>query len=234
MKTWKSLILASALICFASCSVTKNYIQIAQTLPNDPEALRIDEEGRYYYQDENCKIVFDLWDEGGASNFTFYNLSDEALILCPNECLIAKNKYTNDMFTEFKNGAVAPHAYREFSGIKLGYKRITDCDFSILPKPNAPSSMSYRLSSSPARFRFYLTYKKSTSGEKKGIDLAFYISRVSNYLKSDILQYSTTMESEVYCENVPYSSNRTYSKTQYKYLFSPATGFYINYSATSK
>lgn len=230
MKNYNAFILVLVVAFFASCATTKNYIQIAQTLPTNPETLRINEDGKYFYQDENCKIVFDLWGEGGRSNFVVYNYSDEALVLCADECLITKEGYTNDMFSEAIGTAIAPHSFRSFSGLKLGYERIFDCDLSIRPVTNVPASFAYDLSSTPTRFSFYITYIKSISGEKKSIDFPFYISRVTNYLRSDIIQRTTESKTTISCENVPYSRTVTYNEIQYKYLFSPATGFYVKYS----
>lgn len=235
MKNLNTLIYAAACMFLASCATTQQYVQIAQTLPEKPESILIDENGHYFYQDENCKIVFDLWGDGGVSNFIVYNLSDEALVLCSKECLIAKNGYTNNMFsTDQQNEAIAPHAFRSFSGLKLGYDRVVDCDFSIFPTHNNPSTWSFNQSSSPANFRFYITYKKSISEEKKGIDLAFYISRVSNYLREDIITHTTEKVRTYRCENIPSSVTSSYEKVQYQYLFSPGTGFYIPYAATKK
>lgn len=230
MKNWNAFILVLVVAFLASCATTKHYIQIAQTLPNNPDTLRVNEEGKYFYQDENCKIVFDLWGDGGLSNFVVYNLTDEALLLCEKECLIAKEGNTNDMFSEAIGAAIAPHAFRAYSGLKLGFERVIDCDLSIRPVTNEPASFAYHLSSSPAKFSFYITYMKSISGEKKSINLPFYISRVTNYLESDIIQKTTETKTTTSCKNIPNSRTTKYYETQYKYLFSPGTGFYVKYT----
>lgn len=234
MKNFNTLIYASALMVLTSCATTNSYIQIAQTLPEKPETFQVDKRGQYYYQDENCKIVFDLWGDGGISKFVVYNLSDEALVLCSTECLITRNGLTNNMFTQVPNEAIAPHAYRSFSGLNLGFKRFLDCDFSIFPAHNNPSTWSFDQSSSPENYRFYINYRKSVSGEKRGLDFAFYISRVTNYLRDDIVTYTMEKIKTTHCDNIPQSTTSSFDKKQYKYIFSPATGFYVTYTATKK
>lgn len=51
-----------------------------------------------YYEDENCKISYDLWSNGGAFGFAFYNKSDKYIYLNLEETFFIKNGIAYDYY----------------------------------------------------------------------------------------------------------------------------------------
>lgn len=230
-----NILALSVIIASSSCSTMRNYTQVAQTLPVNEQTLQVADNGCYLYQDENCVITCDLWAEGGETNFRIDNISDEVITIYPDECTISVNGHSNMMFSKAELIVVAPHSYTTFSGVKLGYKRLVDCDFELCPQAGSPSTWAFSRETSPYVYNFYLTYAKCLSNQKFAAKMDFYLSRVSNYVQTDILARNQSRKIKtVYCKNVPGSSNSTTTEYYNQYLFSPSTGFFVTYSAESK
>lgn len=230
MKLKNISVLSILTMWLASCVTYNNCIQVAQTQPINHDALEISENGIYRYTDDNCVITCDLWAEGGEPNFSFINKSDEVITICPEECTINLNGASNMMFTNGDPLVVAPHSLLSFSGKKLGYKQLVDCDFEVCPRAGRPSTIAFALDYSPYVYHFYLTYKKGLSNQKCAAKMDFYVSRVSNYQASDIISpYKTREIKTEYCENIPNSVSSTKKVSYRQYLFSPGTGFFVRY-----
>lgn len=230
MKSKNTIVLFALALWFSSCSTMHSYMQVAQTLPINENNLGVNSDGCYFYQDKNCVISCDLWANGGETNFTFLNKSDEVITIYPEECTISLNFTSNMMFSALDHIVVAPHSITTFSGKSLGYTQIVDCDFDITPKSGDPSTMTYDLESSPFVYRFYLTYGMGLSGQKHAAKMDFYVSRVSNYPSSDIVTRNLSRKVHTdHCKNIPGSVTQDIIESYDLFLFAPKTGFYVNY-----
>ena len=78
MKTLKflSVLLLTAML-LASC-VTNSYYQVYKATPSDTTLLK---DNLLVYEDQNCEVFYNLWDEGGNIGFRFYNKSNENIYL---------------------------------------------------------------------------------------------------------------------------------------------------------
>ncbi len=101
MKIKNIIIILTALIACYACS-SKQYIQVYKASPSTD--LVKDSTGIIYFENENCKITYNLWATGGNAGFYFYNKSDKNIFINLQECFfvingIANNYYKNRVYT---------------------------------------------------------------------------------------------------------------------------------------
>lgn len=78
----------------SSCA-TPSYFQIYKAeVSNNLEK----KSGEIVYEDENCKISYDLWAEGGDVGFQFFNKSDKNIYVNLEECFFVLNGVAYDYF----------------------------------------------------------------------------------------------------------------------------------------
>lgn len=95
MKTNLNLILISVIaILFTSCATTSFY-QVYKAVPTD-KSIRTD--SYLMYEDDNCKISYDFWGEGGNIGFYFYNKTNENIYLNLEESFFVLNGIANNYF----------------------------------------------------------------------------------------------------------------------------------------
>ena len=97
----KNLFFAALItITLASCR-TSSFYQVYKVTPDDKITLK---ENHLVYEDENCKVSYDLWDQGGNIGFAFQNKTDKNIFLNMEESFfilngIASNYYQNRVFS---------------------------------------------------------------------------------------------------------------------------------------
>jgi hypothetical protein len=94
MKTQNLLFLGFISILFSSC-VTTSYYQVYKSAHSDKIKL---EESNLVYEDDNCKVLYNLWTEGGDIGFKFYNKTDKNIYLNLEESFFVFNGYANNYF----------------------------------------------------------------------------------------------------------------------------------------
>jgi len=95
-------------ITLASCK-TNSYFQVYKITPDDKIALK---EDHLVYEDENCTVSYNLWEQGGNIGFTFYNKTEKNIFLNLEESFfimngIASNYYQNRVFTNTTSSGTA-------------------------------------------------------------------------------------------------------------------------------
>jgi len=80
MKIQKILLIALILVLFTSC-MKSSYFQVYKTATSDKLVLK---ENLLVYEDENCKVSYNLWNEGGNIGFQFFNKKDKNIYLKSN------------------------------------------------------------------------------------------------------------------------------------------------------
>lgn len=96
MKIGKLLSSIGLTLLMSSCSTTSFY-QVYNVKPIG-EAVTISDE--LYFEDENCKITYNLWSNGGNMGFVFYNKTDKSIFLNLNESFFIFNGIANDYFQD--------------------------------------------------------------------------------------------------------------------------------------
>lgn len=108
MKTVKSILtLLGTAMFFISCQTS--YYQIYSTKPAD-NIIKVD--NVLVYEDANCKISYDLWQNGGDIGFKFYNKTDKNIYInLPESFYVlngnAYNYYKNRIFTDSKSSNIS-------------------------------------------------------------------------------------------------------------------------------
>lgn len=100
MKTKKILFPALIAMMLTSC-VSTSYFQVYKTLPSDKLVVK---DNLLVYEDENCKVSYNLWGEGGNIGFQFFNKTDKNIYLNLEESFfvlngVSYNYYRNRVFT---------------------------------------------------------------------------------------------------------------------------------------
>ncbi len=85
---------------FTSC-VSTSYFQVYKTVPSDKLIVK---DNLLVYEDENCKVSYNLWGEGGNIGFQFFNKTDKNIYLNLEESFfilngISYNYYRNRVFS---------------------------------------------------------------------------------------------------------------------------------------
>ena len=98
--------LVAAAILTSSC-ISNSYYQVYKVSSEDK---RISQDNSKYivYEDDNCKILYNLWGNGGNVGFMFYNKTNDIIFIDLSESFFVKNYsaydyYRNRTFAEREN-----------------------------------------------------------------------------------------------------------------------------------
>lgn len=94
MKTIKSLCTIGTVLFLSSCSPATFY----QVYNVEPVKDLVNKKDELFFEDENCKISYDLWSDGGNAGFAFYNKTDTDIYLKLNESYFILNGFAFDYF----------------------------------------------------------------------------------------------------------------------------------------
>lgn len=116
MKTRTAILVSMMAILVTSCK-SNYYYQVYKATATEKIELK---DNRMVYEDANCIISYNLWDQGGNIGFSFYNKTDQNIYLNLEESFfilngVANNYYKNRVFTDSKSGIVS----RAISGYSL-------------------------------------------------------------------------------------------------------------------
>ena len=105
----KKLLIASFIgVLLSSCSMTSYYYQVYKTTPTNT----VLKDNLLVYEDDNCKVSYNLWDEGGNIGFRFFNKSDKNIYLDMDESYfilngVANNYYKNRIYSSSTNSGTS-------------------------------------------------------------------------------------------------------------------------------
>jgi hypothetical protein len=95
MRITKKLFSISFILLISACVTTSNYFQVYQV---DPLNESVNNTDGLFYEDENCKVTYDLWSDGGSIGFNFYNKTDNDIYIKLNESNFIMNGFAKDYF----------------------------------------------------------------------------------------------------------------------------------------
>lgn len=96
MKFRNLLYTISTVYILTSCATTSFY-QVYDVKPANESITKSD---MLFFEDENCKITYDLWSNGGNIGFNFYNKSDSKIYVKLNESNFILNGFAYDYFKD--------------------------------------------------------------------------------------------------------------------------------------
>lgn len=96
MKIRKTLYAISIVLFMTSCATTTtSFYQVYTVKPIEESITNTDE---LFFEDENCKISYNLWDNGGNIGFNFHNKTDNNIYVKLNESNFILNGFAYDYF----------------------------------------------------------------------------------------------------------------------------------------
>lgn len=104
-----------------SCNTVKNYYQVYKTTPESNVMLK---DNHLAYEDDNCKVLYNLWADGGNIGFSFLNKTTTNIYLNLEECFfvkngIANNYYKNRVYTFSSNRGIGQSVAKSMTGINF-------------------------------------------------------------------------------------------------------------------
>ena len=84
----------STVLIISSC-VTTSFYRVYNVKPIEESITNTDE---LFFEDENCKILYNLWANGGNIGFNFYNKTDSKIYVKLNESNFILNGSAYDYF----------------------------------------------------------------------------------------------------------------------------------------
>ena len=123
MKTNFFIIISLIAVLSTSC-VSSTFYQVCKITPESNITVK---DNLLVYEDNNCKVLYNLWDDGGSVGFQFYNKTGINIYLNLEECFfidngIANNYYKNRVSTYSTNTGSANSVANSMSG--LNYLRL--------------------------------------------------------------------------------------------------------------
>ncbi|MFC2128483.1 hypothetical protein ACFLRR_01275 [Bacteroidota bacterium] len=94
MKKRNLFLVALFALILSSCFPT-SYFQVYKVKPTDKTTLY---GNNMIYEDENCKVFYNLWNDGGNIGFRFYNKTDKNIYLNLEESFFILNGMANNYF----------------------------------------------------------------------------------------------------------------------------------------
>ncbi len=106
-------------LLLTSCATTSNFYQVCKTTPEKDIKL-ID--NFLIYEDDNCKVLYNLWENGGNIGFTFLNKTTTNIYLNLEECFFvingnANNYYKNRVYSYTTNTGLGQSIAKSMTGI---------------------------------------------------------------------------------------------------------------------
>jgi hypothetical protein len=100
MKTKNILLITLVSLMITSC-VSTSYFQVYKTEPSDKLVVK---DNLLVYEDENCKVTYNLWSDGGNIGFQFFNKTEKNIYLNLEESFfilngVSYNYFRNRVFT---------------------------------------------------------------------------------------------------------------------------------------
>lgn len=112
MKTLILFLTVLISVSLTSC-VSTSFFQVYKATPSDQLVMK---DNSIVYEDDNCKVTYNLWSNGGDSGFQFFNKTDKTIYLNLEESFfiingLSYNYYRNRIFTNSKSAAATTSNY---------------------------------------------------------------------------------------------------------------------------
>jgi len=165
----KSIVyLLVAFIAFLISSCSSVFYQLYKTESNSNLILK---DGNLVYEDENCKIFYNLWSDKGNPGFRFYNKTDDDIYINMPESYfilngLAYNYYKERVYTHSGGGSVQVVSYyfglgvSSTNNVSISKK---EEDIICIPAMTSKIITEYDIVESPIKFCDYKEYPSSTS-----------------------------------------------------------------------
>jgi len=112
-------IIISLIAILSTSCVTTEFYQICKITPESNIATK---DNLLVYEDNNCKVLYNLWDDGGSVGFQFYNKTEINIYINLEECFfidngIANNYYKNRVYSYSTNTGSTQSIAQSMTGL---------------------------------------------------------------------------------------------------------------------
>ncbi len=119
MKTKNLIQFVLITLLLTSCTTTRNFYQVCKTTPEKDIKL-ID--NFLVYEDDNCKVLYNIWENGGNIGFTFLNKTTTNIYINLEECFFvingnANNYYKNRVYSYSTNTSMGQSVAKSMTGM---------------------------------------------------------------------------------------------------------------------
>jgi hypothetical protein len=214
MKTKKILFLTLFAMFLTSCVSTTSYFQVYKATPSDKLVLK---DNLLVYEDENCKVSYNLWNESGNIGFQFFNKTEKNIYLNLEESFfilngIAYNYYRNRVFTNSTSSGAT--SYRGATASKS----VTGINYFDLLQTNRISATNTVGIMTSSGFSVSFNEEKIVCiPSKTSKIISEYNINESLYRDCDLFKYPTKKQIK----------SKTFSKTESPLVFSNRIGYTI-------
>lgn len=122
MKTKMNLIFTGIILVLLTSCATTSYYQVYTAAPSN-KMTNMD--NKLVYEDDNCTVSYNFWDEGGNIGFRFQNKTDQNIYLNLEESFfvhngIAYDYFKNRVFTETKSSGATTSKFSISTKVNSG------------------------------------------------------------------------------------------------------------------
>lgn len=208
MKFKNFLYTISIVLIMSSCAKTSFY-QVYNVKPNQETITKAE---TLIFEDENCKISYDLWENGGDVGFDIYNKTEEKIYVNLNESHFILNGfaydyYKNRTFTTSEGKSVSAAKTADASvavtGINVRNKMQTN-QLKSLTTANFSSSVGYAITTEedsiigiPAKSTKRISEYSINNTLIRNCDLLIYPSRRNGKTKAYSIKQSPIIFSNI-------------------------------------
>lgn len=201
MNSFKNLLLLSCVILITSCASNTFYqvyeTEVAGDLTKTDNSL--------VYEDENCRVLYNLWGDGGNIGFRFHNKTDEPIYLHLNQSFFILNDVAYDYY---RDRVITYSNSSEIEALKSTYSGSSVTGFNFLNLLQTNSAAKSGMVGSKASSGKSVSYQEEEiviipSGASKII--AEYSINESVIRNCDLLLYPNRRE----IKSVSYSSSNS-------------------------
>jgi hypothetical protein len=171
------------------------------------------------FEDERCKVSYNLWAEGGDIGFVMYNKTPDFISIEPQRLFFVLNGFSYEY--GYGKIVIPPKASVKITEFMVTDKYYNNCDLDEYPSKKEIKSVTFTKETSP--FVFYNLIAYNHKGVTYMMENRFYVSEIKNLPKDEMVK-----ETEV-----TKCGKKTGSKIEVFKEASP-TGFYITYSKVEK
>lgn len=232
MKIRKLFYAISTVLLMSSCTSTSFY-QVYNVKPIGDFTTTSD---KLLFEDENCKISYNLWENGGNIGFNFYNKTDSNIYIKLNESYFVLNGfaydyYKNRTFTKSKSKSASTANTSTGSVAVTGinvYSNIQTNQVNSSSSANLSSSVGYAVSMKedsiiciPAKTTKRISEYSIYNVPIRHCDLYKYPTRKKIKTKS----YTTEKSPIVFSNRITYEINGNSKLVENKFFVSEITNY---------
>lgn len=158
----------------------KNFYQTFSTTPEDAEFL----DNAVMFEDERCKVSYNLWAEGGDIGFVMYNKTSDFITIEPDRLFFVLNGFSYAY--DYEKIVIPPKTSTKVTEFMITDQYYNNCNLDKSPLKNDTTAVTFTKATSP--FVFYNLIAYSFKGVTYMMENRFYVSGIRNYPKNEMVK----------------------------------------------